>query len=80
MDDEEDEDEDDYSSPIDNVSALVFFADTLQQAAGNAPEAFAQLNASLSDEAKAMCQQLIQAASTKKVELEEEARKEAAQQ
>jgi hypothetical protein len=80
MDDDEDEDEDDYSSPIDDVSALVFFADTLQQAAGQYPDVYAQLNASLAPDAQAICQQLVQQAAVEKAKLEEEARQEVAGQ
>ena len=71
--DDEDEDEDEYSSPIDNINELVAFSETLTQAAANSPEAYAQLRAALPPQTQQLCEQVMQGAAAKKAELERQA-------
>mmetsp|Transcript_6964 Transcript_6964/g.17011 ORF Transcript_6964/g.17011 Transcript_6964/m.17011 type:complete len:336 (+) Transcript_6964:70-1077(+) len=60
-DDSEDIDED-FTSPLDRVDELLFLNDTLKGAFGREPEAYQQVQAAMSPESVANCQQVFQAA------------------
>lgn len=65
-DDDLDEDDDDYYSPIDNVDELHFMKDVLSTAFQREPEAYQQVQAALPAETVACCQQLFAAADAQK--------------
>jgi len=59
---EDDDDDEMYSSPLDDINQLLFFSDTMKAAFAREPEIYQQVQASLPPEVVASCQKLFEAA------------------
>jgi len=66
--DDQDDYEDDYTSPLDAVDQLYFLDDTLKAAFQREPEAYQQIQAALPPETVAACQKLFMAADKQRVQ------------
>jgi len=64
--DDDDDDYELYTSPLDDIDQLLFFSDTLRVAFDREPEFYKQVQAALSPEVVSRCQKLFEAADSQK--------------
>merc|ERR1712032_211341 len=64
---DDDEEEDEYTSPIDDIDHLQFFSDTLKAAFQREPEVYQQIQAALTAETVNTCHKLLLAANEQRV-------------
>lgn len=68
----EDEDDDEmYTSPLDNIDQLIFFSDSMKAAFAREPEVYQQIQAALTPEVVTSCQKLFAAADLERQKLQD---------